>query len=226
MAKIRVITQSPIYDGILLTFKAPCDCTEVDGLRVYYPIATENEKENVSCDFTFVDAHGETLAGLGNLFTENAYIRVILDTENSYAYLQNADTNAYLESQFECKTGVGEITYNDEYVGEFNYAVLGGVVQIRLETNTFTPNSSVSRSLRLVDKTGNLPSFSNGEYAEIQLNGYGEHEVEGNVSQVSQVLPALLSTSSWYMNVQDMTYVDSFCLKGTITLLDVPTSKG
>lgn len=93
MAKIKVISKCELFDGMSITFKAPCDCTAVDGLNVYY-----NE---YSQPFSFRDAHGKDLAGLDNLFTEGAYIKVILDTGNGYAYIQNGDTNSYLEATFD-----------------------------------------------------------------------------------------------------------------------------
>ena len=93
MAKIKVISKCELYDGMSITFKAPCDCTAVDGLNVYY-----NE---YSQPFSFRDAHGKDLAGLDHLFTEGAYIKAILDTGRGYAYLQNGDTNSYLEETFD-----------------------------------------------------------------------------------------------------------------------------
>lgn len=87
MAYININTDYPIYDGMQITFKAPCDCTEARGLCVN------------SQNFVFKDAHGVTLTGIGNLFSEGAYVKVILDAVNGYAYMQNADTNSYLESK-------------------------------------------------------------------------------------------------------------------------------
>lgn len=49
--------------------------------------------------FIFRDAHGNDLTGIGNLFSEGAYVKVILNTADGYAYIQNADTNAYLENK-------------------------------------------------------------------------------------------------------------------------------
>lgn len=89
MAKVRVESKCEIYDGMSITFKAPCDCTAVDGLNVYHA--------GVAQSFTFRDAHGNDLAGLDNLFSSGTYVKVVLDTTKKYAYLQNADTNAYLE---------------------------------------------------------------------------------------------------------------------------------
>ena len=102
MAKIKVISKCELYDGMSITFRAPCDCTVVDGLNVYY-----NE---YSQSFSFRDAHGNNLAGLEDMFSEGAYIKAILDTRNGYAYLQNTDTNAYLQERSYTK----EETLTDE----------------------------------------------------------------------------------------------------------------
>jgi len=91
MANIKIISECPLFDGMPVTFKAPCDCTAVEGLVVAYG--------DTSQTFTFRDAHGNNLAGIGNLFEAGAYVKAVLDTVNGYAYLQNADTNAYLEGQ-------------------------------------------------------------------------------------------------------------------------------
>ena len=92
MAKIKVISKCELFDGMSITFRAPCDCTAVDGLNVYY-----NE---YSQSFSFRDAHRNDLAGLDHLFTEGTYIKAILDTGRGYAYLQNTDTNSYIENDF------------------------------------------------------------------------------------------------------------------------------
>lgn len=87
MAKIKIIPGCPLCDGLSVMFKAPCNCDETDGLVV-------NGQE-----FTFRDAHGNDLTGLGNLFSEGAVVKALLDTVNGYAYIQNADTNAYIEEK-------------------------------------------------------------------------------------------------------------------------------
>lgn len=92
MAKIKIISECPLYDGMPVTFLAPCDCTTVDGLNVYYG--------DTATAFTFRDAHGNDLAGIGNLFAEGACVKMILNTSTGCAYLQNADTNKYLEGKF------------------------------------------------------------------------------------------------------------------------------
>ena len=97
MAKIKVVSDRPLIDGLAITVNAPCECNAVDGLTVSYLGESQS--------FTFRDSHGNDLTGLGNLFSEGAYIRVVLDTTNGYAYLQNADTNAYIEETFLKRSG-------------------------------------------------------------------------------------------------------------------------
>jgi len=89
MAKVKVTSKCAIYDGMIMTFKSPCDCTVVDGINVYF----QNEKQT----FFFRDAHGNDVSEIDDLFKIDTYVTVSLDTTNGYAYLQNADTNAYLE---------------------------------------------------------------------------------------------------------------------------------
>lgn len=92
MAKIKISAKYELYDGMAFTFKAPCDSTAANGLKVC--------AANVTQTFTFRDAHGNDLANQGNLFSAGAYVKVILDTVRSYAYLLNTDTNKYLENRF------------------------------------------------------------------------------------------------------------------------------
>ena len=93
MSKIKVTSKCEIYDGMSITFKAPCDCTAVDGLNVYY--------HEVPYHFSLRDAHGNDLARIPNLFTAGTYVKVILDTASGIAYIQNADSNAYLEARLD-----------------------------------------------------------------------------------------------------------------------------
>lgn len=93
MSKIKITSKCEIYDGMSITFKAPCGCTAVDGLNVYYQGTTHY--------FSLRDAHGNNLAGIQNLFAAGTYVKVILDTSSGIAYIQNADSNAYLENRLD-----------------------------------------------------------------------------------------------------------------------------
>ena len=95
MANIRVDSLIPVFDGQALTFRSPADCSQVNGLIVYYP-----DGDSVGSKvFQFADAHGNNVGHL-DLFASDVVVKVILDTDTGLAFVQNADTNAYLESRF------------------------------------------------------------------------------------------------------------------------------
>jgi hypothetical protein len=89
---IRVDLTSPITDGTEVVFRSPVDCSQITGLIVYYG---EDSKE-----FVLADAHGNNVGDIDHLFAENVVVKVILDVTHAMAYVQNADTNAYIESTF------------------------------------------------------------------------------------------------------------------------------
>ena len=89
---IIVDLNTPITDGKEVVFRSPVDCSQVTGLIVNY--------NDVSQEFAFADAHGNNVGDIDHLFAENVVVKVILDVANSMAFVQNADTNAYLEGRF------------------------------------------------------------------------------------------------------------------------------
>lgn len=98
MARIYVDLIEPLRDGMEVKFKAPCDCTEVTGLTISYP---NTMGANLVKFLSLMDAHGNRLSGVGNLFLKDAYVTVLVDTGNNVAYIQNADTNGYLEGELD-----------------------------------------------------------------------------------------------------------------------------
>lgn len=95
MANVKIMVDGALMDGHRVTFKAPCDCTIVEKLKICY-VEEGTQKTRL---FTMKDTHGNDLTGLGNLFSEGAYVDAILDTNSGVAYLQNAATNKYLEQK-------------------------------------------------------------------------------------------------------------------------------
>lgn len=96
MANIRIDLEATVINGQALTFKSPADCSQVTGLIIYYP----DGNTTTSKVFKFVDAHGVDVgSGTISLFAANVLVKVILDTDSGKAYVQNADTNAYLEGK-------------------------------------------------------------------------------------------------------------------------------
>lgn len=139
MARVRVDLTEPLLNGMDIKFKAPSDCTAVNGLIVYAP---DNNGGISSQVFTFKDAHGNTLTGLGNLFAKNALVKVMVDTDSSAAYIQNADTNKYLEDRFN-NTSFASGSYTKFDLSKFTetssvtlkYERVGKFLHCRLEVN-------------------------------------------------------------------------------------------
>lgn len=96
MANIRVNFRRAPLDGQVVTFKAPCGASDIKGLIIYYP--NENS-ELVSTEFTLNDANGGDIGLVDNIFAEGSIVRVILDTDTNNAYVQNPDTNTYIEGR-------------------------------------------------------------------------------------------------------------------------------
>lgn len=94
---IRVDFNKPIQDGTEVIFRSPVDCSQVTGLIVYY---TGEAGDTASMEFAFADAHGNNVGDIDHLFAENVVVKVILDVSTGMAFVQNADTNAYIERTF------------------------------------------------------------------------------------------------------------------------------
>lgn len=96
MANISVVLEKPISDGSKLKFRTPCESTLIEGLEVKTP--SKDGIGTVIKKFVFKDAHGAELCGFGNLFVGGVLIEVLLDVTHGVAFIQNADTNSYVES--------------------------------------------------------------------------------------------------------------------------------
>ena len=100
MANIRIDLNHAPLAGETITFKAPCDAKDIAGLIIYYP--SENGV-TTSREFTLNDANGGDIGAVDNIFAAGAIVKVILDIDVNNAYVQNPDTNTYLEGRFENK---------------------------------------------------------------------------------------------------------------------------
>lgn len=87
----------PIKDGSEVVFRSPVDCSQITGLKLYYPA---EDGTAASKEFALADAHGNNVGDIDHLFAENVVVKVILDVSSGMAFVQNADTNAYLEGRF------------------------------------------------------------------------------------------------------------------------------
>ena len=92
MSNIIVDYNATIQDGTELVFRSPVDCSQITGLKVNY--------SGGSKEFMFADAHGNDVGDIDHLFAENVVVKVILDVTSGMAFVQNPDTNSYLEYRF------------------------------------------------------------------------------------------------------------------------------
>lgn len=157
MANIKITIDHDIVDGESVTFKAPCDSTEVTGIKVYYKVETEEGSTDANKTFTFRDAHCEALTNIGNLFKEGAYITVLLDTTNNYAFIQNADTNTYVEG-FARVTDFTGTFLADGWTG--TKAPYTQTITISGMKSTYEPIVDVSLSDILSDRINQTASWS------------------------------------------------------------------
>lgn len=118
MPNIRVDVGYTIHDGTEIKFRSPVDCSAITGLIVYYPGTGGN---TVSKVFVLADAHGNNVGDIDHLFAEDVVVKVILDVTKGMAFVQNADTNAYLETALTGKAPVGFIS------GGFQATALGQI---------------------------------------------------------------------------------------------------
>lgn len=75
-----------VTDGMELSFRAPCDCSDVTGVTL----------DGVT--YTLVDASGESLSGCSKYFVKNAVLTVIIDMVNKKANLLNPRVNTHTKS--------------------------------------------------------------------------------------------------------------------------------
>lgn len=108
MPYIRVNSDTPVVDGQRLTFRAPADCSQVLGLQVCY----FDRHKDKTLYFSFADAYGKNINSTDS-FKQGALVEVILDTTNDKAFVQNANTNPYLEAKFNERPLIAEESLND-----------------------------------------------------------------------------------------------------------------
>ena len=126
MANIRVDLNHAPLDGEAVTFKAPCDASQITGLVIYY----DDGDTTVSKAFTLTDANGNDIGVLDNIFAEGAIVKAILDTDGNKAFVQNPNTNTYLENKFDSKLNKSGDTIRGIYrYPDTNVAGSGGKTQ-------------------------------------------------------------------------------------------------
>ena len=154
---VRVDLTTPIYDGMEVVFKAPCNASEVTGLKLCY--------QQEVYKFSFADANANDVGDLENLFAEGAVVKVILDTDTNMAFIQNADTNAYLEKRFnEIGTcvGSGNVPSNNRLVVTITWDADGNRISSHSSADIFNHIQSGGSAIAYFedDISGEYRSFN------------------------------------------------------------------
>jgi hypothetical protein len=221
MAKIAIKLDHTLLNGETITFTAPCDCTAVDGITVTYP--TENLDGSLAertAEFVFCDAHKNNIAGIGNLFAAGATVKAVLNTNEGAAYLQNADTNAYLESKFaEVITSINTLT-----PGRIGAAASSVVdIPITLELHVYTEPTIAEVTAKLYT-TGKLFVLDIPEYessADKDVISYSA------IPEGYRVLDAYVQHSYTYLNGLANFGINNVNKDAkTITFSSFPTNSG
>lgn len=176
---IRVDLSYSIKDGTEVVFRSPVDCSAVTGLIVYYP---GDDGNTTSKEFAFADAHGNNVGDIDYLFAEDVIVKVILDVTSGMAFVQNADTNAYIERTF-VKT-VNGIAPNESG----NVVVAGGgggALQV-------TDDGNGNISLKNVPTTDNDPIVEWG-----RSNGWDYIKRASGNAECWRTVTATVATTDW-----------------------------
>lgn len=152
MSNIRVDLNTPIQDGTEVVFRSPVDCSQVTGLVVYY--------DGGSQEFAFADAHGNNVGDIDHLFAENVAVKVILDVTTSMAFVQNADTNAYLEGRFQ------------ELDDKVSNSLLIVTVDLDDELNLVNPSHSAVEVYEHINNGGYAVMYVPGPMKIYNFSGY------------------------------------------------------
>ena len=186
MANIRVDLDYTIRDGLELKFRSPVDCSQITGLIVYYPGANETVLSKV---FALADAHGSNVGDIDHLFAEDVVVKVILDVTKSMAFVQNADTNAYLEEQLASKAPIK----HTHTAAEFNAAPASHVsdknnphgvtaAQVGARPSTWTPTASEVGAAPAGYGLGEIPHVASDVNTELSTGYFRTTSATANTS--------------------------------------------
>ena len=177
MPNIEATLNYPIANGLPVTFKSPADCSQVTGLVVCYPEGGTTKSKT----FQFADAHGNNVGDI-DLFAENVLVKVILDVDASRAYVQNADTNAYLEGRFKAlEDKVIPLTESTEYPTCYYMEVNG-------EKRWLNPPAVGGVEYRLLDFHEAAPVYQ--QTINIGYLAAGTHEIAHNIPRIGVPISA------------------------------------
>lgn len=187
MSNIRIDLDTAIFTGQQLTFRSPVDCSAITGLVVYHLDASGSQ---TSSNFQFTDAHGCDVGNIDHLFSADVIVKVILDVEHSKAYVQNADTNTYLENAL-----------NDK-VKKSGGVMTGNIIIQRANWPTIALQSTEGHSeTALQNDTGISTLFTRNvvsESSNMRLFRVKSSAKEANVSKAVELIDVVGGVYNYY----------------------------
>lgn len=160
MAKIKVNISGVAFTGKIVTFTAPCDCTEATGLLI---------GEDT---YDVVDALGNCITGSYLAWRSGAQVSVVLDCENKKAFIQNGNATPAL-------IGAAEVEHThdgaDITTGLDTLATALGT--LRVSTGSYTGNGGSTATItlegvpKLLIVSGQY-SYTSGMYPNETTNYY------------------------------------------------------
>lgn len=145
MSKIKLILPDSPVTGQQISFIAPCNSDTTTCFTI-------NDVDYIICD-----AAGNNLAGVAGMWVTNAFVSVIVDVDSAKAYIQNANTNKYIEEKFDAVPAkVSDDGYTD--ISGLRRSIHGNVVK---DGNTITITTTLQGN---ITSTTVLTLDDNGEY--------------------------------------------------------------
>lgn len=213
MPNIRVDVRYTIQDGSEIKFRSPVDCSAVTGLIVYYPGADGN---TTSMEFAFADAHGNNVGDIDHLFSENVVVKAILDVTTGRAFLQNADTNAYLEGHIQSKNNPHGVTASQ--VGARPNTWTPTASEVGARPNTWTPTAS---EVGARPNTWTPTASEVGAVAKSELKKFAYSQTDENGNTSVHGIASYPTAPGVFRVVNPVTGLPSGCLGyGSLVIFD------
>ena len=192
MSFITVDPKYPVYDGIPLTFRAPCDSKDAEGLLV------------ANTKYYFRDANSDDVTGINRLFSAGAYVSVTLDTTKKYAYITNAVTNYsntvagdILET---VRTDLGDrwLLCSGDIVREGQYPKLHKVMPYNTEWRRVAPFQDFNRVQAIYGKPGQWALIKSWNPGSSGSQGKAAALYDANTDEVTAIGCPVVKTERAY----------------------------
>lgn len=156
MAKLKLNVPDAIATGKMVSFIAPCNCDAITCLQIN------------GADYAIVDASGQDVLPVGNVWESGALITVSLDAESNKAYIQNP--NHFAKRSFMVTASIDPNAWNGSAV-PFNQSISIPGVKANSVVEVSLPSTATADHVKAFQKLG---LQDGGQTADsITLKAYG-----------------------------------------------------